>query len=427
MSSEKMLTKRLFAMMVALALTIVWLPMFAQTVKADEQIRVEVTYIYVNAAGQNSLYVDNQYVPVGTTWGEFFGNYQRCYSNGVLADANAANNWELSVQNRSYPNEADCYSEAVRNFNDYTDCALVTFYGVPAGYKHAYFGYEVLVNGEYIDSGMGWDFLIPSEYVPGGPEAMAYAENSRHMYSYIDEYCNRPGAVVTMEARPATWDGGWDGYIISIDLSNVVAPVSGDNSGSAASTSTVEPAETTYASDAGEAMRRVASESNPAIALDAAQDVVPSGARFASATVTSGEVYDRAAGLVAQQVGGTAPFRVFEMNLTDSSNTAIHQLNGFVNVTLPIPEGLSAENGRMLVVYRVEDNGTLTRCETATRDGYLTFATNHFSTYVIVEQTGAISPRTGAENVIFVWGMAAVAAAVCGVCLFRKKAVANRH
>ncbi len=421
MSKEKhvRIVKKLVVALAMLALTLACLPMSAQTVKAEEQIRVEVTYYYVNSAGENSIYVDNQYVPEGTTWGEFFGSYQRCYTNGVLADANAGNNWELHVQNTSYPNEADCYSYGIRNFNQYTDCALVTFYGLPSTYKHAYFAFEALENGECIDSGTGWDFLIPSEYAAGGAEALAYAERNRHIHTYIEEYCQRPGAVVSMAARPATWEGGWDGYIITINLLPVSAPASTDDS----TYYTPEPAETTYASDAGEAMRRVASESNPAIALDATQEIIPSGAKFASASVTSGEVYNRASEIVAKQVGSAAQFRVFEMNLTDSSNTAIHQLNGFVNVTLPIPEGLSASNGKMLVVYRVEDDGTLTKCDTATKDGYLTFATNHFSTYVIVEQTGAVSPKTGEGSAVLWAIMAVIVAGVCATYFEKKKAI----
>ena len=55
----------------ALALAMMCTPMFTQKVNAQEQVKIEITYIYVNNASNNSMYVDTQYVPTGTNWGEF--------------------------------------------------------------------------------------------------------------------------------------------------------------------------------------------------------------------------------------------------------------------------------------------------------------------------------------------------------------------
>ena len=50
-----------------LAAAMLGLPMFTQTVKAEDRVKVKLTYVYVNIAGDNSLYVDTQYVLAGTT------------------------------------------------------------------------------------------------------------------------------------------------------------------------------------------------------------------------------------------------------------------------------------------------------------------------------------------------------------------------
>jgi hypothetical protein len=166
-----------------------------------------------------------------------------------------------------------------------------------------------------------------------------------------------------------------------------------------------------YASPTGESMTRIAANEGGA-AIDATTGIVPAGAKFTSSQLSSGATYDNAANIVAARIGANTHFAVFEMDLTDNNNMAIHQLDGMINVTLPIPEGMTPSDGNILAVYRIEDDGTMTRCDTATANGFLTFATNHFSTYVMVEEpasgasagTKATSPKTAesAANMILV-------------------------
>lgn len=406
-------------MMLTLAFAMMWLPMFTQTVNAEEQIKIELTYIYVNSAGDNSIYVDTQYVPAGTTWGSFFDNYQKCYSNGTLTDANAENQWEEVIQNGRYSDETVASPNEITNFNQYTDHANVTFYGFPSTYKHGAVSFEYYENEECVDSGTGWDLLLPSSYTYGSAEAIAYVERNKSIHSYIEEYCRKEGATVSIEAPSAPFEGGWDIYNVKIVVSTT--PASADSGNSNEESASANTTESTYTSDAGQAMRRIAADGNSTIAIDGATEYLPAGVKFASAQLTSGDTYNFVSQLVSQKISGATGFRVFEMNLTDASGAAVHQLNGFINVTLPIPEGLSVSDGKRLVVYRIEDDGTLTRCETATRDGYLTFATNHFSTYVIVEEAAVTSPKTGDRNIGFLWGVAAV---ICGMCfIVRRKSI----
>ena len=46
------------------------------------------------------------------------------------------------------------------------------------------------------------------------------------------------------------------------------------------------------------------------------------------------------------------------------ANTQVHQLNGYVQVTVPMPANITVKEGKAIVVYRLEDDGTLTRCDT---------------------------------------------------------------
>lgn len=81
-----------------------------------------------------------------------------------------------------------------------------------------------------------------------------------------------------------------------------------------------------------------------------------------------------------RQAVGTAP--VMDLSLV-SGGVAIHEYNsGRITVTLPyaLAEGRSAGD---VVVYRLEDDGSLTPCETGYSDGKVTFTTTHLSKYVI--------------------------------------------
>ena len=118
------------------------------------------------------------------------------------------------------------------------------------------------------------------------------------------------------------------------------------------------------------------------------------------------------------QVSGLGEFSVMEINLTDAANTQVHQLNGYVQVSVPMPANITVKEGKAIVVYRLEDDGTLTRCDTTVENGVITFKTNHFSTYIVAEEdvTAVTSPKTedvsAGINLIFCMGILLAGAAV---------------
>lgn len=184
------------------------------------------------------------------------------------------------------------------------------------------------------------------------------------------------------------------------------------NSSSSSSTSSSQPAPTPAPAAEVPAAQPVAA------GLADASGVLPEGATIAAATVTSGASYEKAVEVIKAQVSGLGEYSVMEINLTDASNTQVHQLNGYVQVSVPMPANITVKEGKAIVVYRLEDDGTLTRCDTTVENGVITFKTNHFSTYIVAEEdvTAVTSPKTedvsAGINLILCMGILLAGAAV---------------
>ena len=83
-----------------------------------------------------------------------------------------------------------------------------------------------------------------------------------------------------------------------------------------------------------------------------------------------------------------------------------------------MPAGMELAANETIRVYRVE-NGKLYKCDTAVADGQITFATNHFSTYILVKQNIALSPKTGDVSMMPVVAM--ILAMGTAVVVFNRK------
>lgn len=141
--------------------------------------------------------------------------------------------------------------------------------------------------------------------------------------------------------------------------------------------------------------------------------VLPEGAKLTSTKLESGTAYDAAIAAVkaAKTSSQTA---VYEFDLTDASNAAIHELGGMIAVTVPAPFTVEADHE--LHVYRLnETDNSLIACDvTVNADGTVTFLTNHFSTYIFTsepkaataqtpENVNPTSPGTGDNTNVYVW------------------------
>jgi len=115
-------------------------------------------------------------------------------------------------------------------------------------------------------------------------------------------------------------------------------------------------------------------------------EYIPYDAVFNCDEVKTGDVFTKAETAIQKKLGTNAKFAVYEMTLKTATDVAITQLDGFVKVTLPVPTGITLEDGYTLVVYRLETDGSLTKCDTEVDGDKVTFATNHFSTYIIAKE-----------------------------------------
>ncbi|SDI61363.1 hypothetical protein SAMN05421493_1202 [Pseudobutyrivibrio sp. 49] len=205
----------------------------------------------------------------------------------------------------------------------------------------------------------------------------------------------------------------------NIDVSS--ASTSSSDSSSSSSSATVQTKErpvdsfeTVTVNANGEQVRTIVTNNGVfKSSLDSVNDVVPAGASFTSAEieptaqyyVTVNEAFKKFwnnnENEVSYKIG-----KMVEFDLADMSGAAIHQLDGYVTVSMDMPSDMVVGENQVVKVYRVAEDGTVVQCPTVVENGVIQFATNHFSTYVFVvedEQTSASatsttkSPKTGEE------------------------------
>ena len=138
---------------------------------------------------------------------------------------------------------------------------------------------------------------------------------------------------------------------------------------------------------------------NNGISIKGSTSALPAGVKFevSSLAKTSKSYASAEKALSEKKLDGK--FTVHEINLKDADGTQLHQMGDYVVVTLPVPEGFTVSSTTTIAVYRLEDDGTLTKCTSTVVDGKLSFSTNHFSTYVFVEEPVAaqVEPEQKAD------------------------------
>ena len=114
--------------------------------------------------------------------------------------------------------------------------------------------------------------------------------------------------------------------------------------------------------------------------------IIPEDAFFVRKYIKEGQILEETVVVMEEHLENVGEFEVLEINLYDGEGASVTQLDGYVTVTIPVPESIVLREGYVLVVYRVNDDGTLTNCNAVVEDGKITFTTDHFSTYIIAEQ-----------------------------------------
>jgi hypothetical protein len=124
------------------------------------------------------------------------------------------------------------------------------------------------------------------------------------------------------------------------------------------------------------------------ITIEAGEGVLPDNAKFVIAPVTSEtdtDAYTEARD-VLKDIGTN--LAVYNISLFNSDNVKVEQLSTTVKISLPIPAGMDAAR---LDVYRIDGDGSRLLLTSEVGGGMLTFYTDHFSLYAIVERAVASS------------------------------------
>lgn len=130
-------------------------------------------------------------------------------------------------------------------------------------------------------------------------------------------------------------------------------------------------------------------------------DAIPDGLTMISERVEEGDIYYDALKL-AQSRYNTSNILVLDLNLLDPEGNQLHQLDGIVEVFIPVD--IQVEDGNTLVVFFLSPDGEVEECPSSynisseTGKGYVVFATDHFSTYVITEVSEEVASNFGDSN-----------------------------
>lgn len=127
--------------------------------------------------------------------------------------------------------------------------------------------------------------------------------------------------------------------------------------------------------------------------VKAGNGVIPSGASMKISKVVTGTQYSDAKAVTNAVADKIA---VFEIDLLSSSNAKI-QPNGKLSITTDIPSGFDASR---VAVYRLSTDGkSYTKLSSSVSGGKVSFETDHFSTYMIVQESAEAvdvkAPATG--------------------------------
>ena len=88
-----------------------------------------------------------------------------------------------------------------------------------------------------------------------------------------------------------------------------------------------------------------------------------------------------------------AKFESYDISFKVDGETV--QPNGKVTVKLPVPDGF---NSNFICVYHVDDNGNKTLLNSKVENGFVVFETNHFSEYVIVDESSIVEEPAEPEE-----------------------------
>lgn len=152
----------------------------------------------------------------------------------------------------------------------------------------------------------------------------------------------------------------------------------------------------TYTDANDDVINEVTAETAPEIAVSGKEEVIPGGTTLEVEEITEdAPIYEKIADAVAKEK--LDAYMALDLTLwyeeAGEREEIEGELHGYVTVSIPVPDNML---GKTIVVFRVDEDGTLTQYTPVVKDGVATFATNHFSTYMLAVKAKA--PETKPET-----------------------------
>lgn len=157
------------------------------------------------------------------------------------------------------------------------------------------------------------------------------------------------------------------------------------SSSSSSSSSAAVPAPVKVVAPNGQALLQYTAIGAKNTLMAAPEGIIPQGATLAQYEVKEdSQTYEVAKTILGLRVPNATLAKVLDFNLSAKQGTLIHQLDGRVAISFDIPANFTVPAGYVPRVYRFNDNGTVTACETILDQGKVVFGTDHFSTFALV-------------------------------------------
>ena len=162
---------------------------------------------------------------------------------------------------------------------------------------------------------------------------------------------------------------------------------------------TISTTESLITKTDGTSLREISVKGNSEVKLSADSKLVPTGAVLAQKELTKdSEDYK----VVEEAIKNNSDLKLdeakevfaYDFDLTKANGTEIHELDGYVEVSLPVPSNINVGTNQHITAYRVNSDGSLTKCDTEVKDGVITFKTNHFSTYIFALEENEVKEET---------------------------------
>lgn len=234
-------------------------------------------------------------------------------------------------------------------------------------------GTEIAIfkNGVYYDTRtMGDEFTVP---VINVPSSISDDKITDYIISTITNYDKEFGKDITKVTKGAKVKVESKSNPYEIDIPNGYTVEATDR-------------ETSYIIVKKEVTTVTNTDTDTNIKLETTSSVVPSTTKLVAEKVSSGENYNTVVTVLGNDV---EKFIMYDISLVNE-NVKI-QPNGKVKISLPVPTGYDISK---IVVYRISDDGTKTKYDTTIKDGYISFETDHFSNYVVAEETSQETDST---------------------------------